>query len=60
MLLVKFLNKLFKKDGFLLIDANGKEHIIGKPKSISKAMNELLNKDLEYSSYSDDHVEDEK
>tara|TARA_A100000164_G_C21568821_1_gene612999 strand:+ start:201 stop:479 length:279 start_codon:yes stop_codon:yes gene_type:complete len=34
--------------------------IIGKPKSISKAMNELLNKDLEYSSFSDDHVEDEK
>ena len=35
MLLVKFLNNLFKKDGFLLEDANGKEHIIGKPKSKS-------------------------
>ena len=33
MLLIKFLNKLFKQDGFLLEDANGKEHIIGKPKS---------------------------
>ena len=33
MLLIKFLNNLFKKDGFLLEDANGKEHIIGKPAS---------------------------
>ena len=32
MLLIKFLNNLFKQDGFLLEDANEKEHIIGKPK----------------------------
>ena len=29
MLLVKFLNNLFKKDGFLLEDANGKKYRIG-------------------------------
>ena len=33
MLLIKFLNNLFKQDGFLLEDANGKNHIVGKPKS---------------------------
>ena len=33
MLLIKFLNNLFKKDGFILEDANGKEHVIGKPES---------------------------
>tara|TARA_Y100000741_G_C18048740_1_gene475495 strand:+ start:160 stop:708 length:549 start_codon:yes stop_codon:yes gene_type:complete len=30
MLLIKFLNNLFKQNGFLLEDANGKEHTIGK------------------------------
>ena len=34
--------------------------IIGKPKSIAIAMDELLDNDLEYSSYGDDTVEDEK
>lgn len=34
--------------------------IIGKPKSIAIAMDELLDNDLEYSSYTDDAVEDEK
>ena len=33
MVLITFLNNLFKKDGFLLEDGNGKEHIIGKPAS---------------------------
>ena len=33
MLLTKFLNSLFKKGGFLLEDANGKEHVIGTPKA---------------------------
>ena len=31
MKLVNFLNDLFKEDGFRLIDANKKEHLIGKP-----------------------------
>jgi len=34
--------------------------IIGKPKSIAVAMDELLDNDLEYSSYADDNLEDEK
>ena len=33
--------------------------IIGKPKSISIAMDELLDNDLEYSSFSDDNDENE-
>ena len=33
MKLVKFLNKVFKKDGFSLIDAYSKDHVIGNPKS---------------------------
>ncbi len=48
MLLVKFLNKLFKKDGFLLIDANGKEHIIGKPKSNKPIKMKIHDKKLHY------------
>ena len=31
--LTKFLKNLFKEDGFVLIDANFKEYIIGKPKN---------------------------
>lgn len=31
MQLARFLNKLFKKDGFILIDANLKKYIIGAP-----------------------------
>ena len=34
--------------------------IIGKPKSIAIAMDELLDNELEYSSYADDTVEDER
>jgi cyclopropane-fatty-acyl-phospholipid synthase len=30
--LASFLNKVFKKDGFVLVDANDREYIIGKPK----------------------------
>ena len=31
MQLARFLNKVFKKDGFILTDANSKDYIIGKP-----------------------------
>ena len=31
MQLARFLNKVFKKGGFILIDANSKEYIIGNP-----------------------------
>ena len=33
MQLARFLNNVFKKDGFILIDANSKSYIIGNPKS---------------------------
>ena len=33
MQLARFLNKLFKKDGFILIDAYANSYIIGSPKS---------------------------
>ena len=48
MLLVKFLNNLFKKDGFLLEDANGKEHIIGKPASKNLIKMKINDKKLHY------------
>ena len=30
--LLGYLKNLFKEDGFILVDANSKEHVIGKPK----------------------------
>ena len=45
MKLVKFLSKLFKKDGFVLVDANSKKYIIGKPK---KEKPVVLDKDNKY------------
>ena len=32
MQLARFLNKLFKKDGFILVGADSKKYIIGLPK----------------------------
>ena len=32
MQLARFLNSIFKNDGFILIDANSKKYIIGFPK----------------------------
>ena len=48
MLLIKFLNNLFKQDGFLLEDANSKEHIIGKPKSENPIKMKIHDKKLHY------------
>jgi len=48
MLLIKFLNNLFKQDGFLLEDANGKNHIIGKPKSENPIKMKIHDKKLHY------------
>ena len=48
MLLIKFLNDLFKKDGFILEDANGKEHFIGKPKSENPIKMKIHDKKLHY------------
>ncbi len=46
--LTKFLKNLFKEDGFVLIDANFKEHMIGKPKKQNPIKIRLLDKTLHY------------
>ena len=48
MKLTKFLKNLFKEDGFVLIDANFKEYIIGKPKNQNPIKIRLLDKSLHY------------
>ena len=47
MQLARFLNKIFKKGGFILVDANSKEYIIGEPKNNSIKL-KILNKNLHY------------
>jgi cyclopropane-fatty-acyl-phospholipid synthase len=48
MQLARFLNKLFKKDGFILIDAESKKYIIGLPKNHKPIIIRLLDKRLHY------------
>ena len=48
MLLARFLNKIFKKDGFILIDADKKKYIIGEPKKKEPISIKLLDKKLHY------------
>ena len=48
MQLINFLNKLFKNDGFILIDANSKKYIIGNPKKNDPIKIKLLDKKLHY------------
>ena len=48
MQLINFLNKLFKHDGFVLIDANSKKYIIGNPKKEKPILLKLLDKKLHY------------
>jgi len=48
MQLAKFLNKLFKKDGFILIDAEDKQYIIGSPENKNPIRVILLDKKLHY------------
>jgi cyclopropane-fatty-acyl-phospholipid synthase len=48
MRLANFLNKLFKKDGFILIDANSNKYIIGNPKKKKPIILKLLEKKLHY------------
>jgi cyclopropane-fatty-acyl-phospholipid synthase len=48
MQLARFLNKLFKKDGFILIDGNLKKYIIGQPKNKTPIIIKLLDKKLHY------------
>ena len=47
MYLANFLNKVFKKGGFVLIDANSKDYIIGKSSSNPLRLR-ILNKKLHY------------
>ena len=48
MQLIRFLNNLFKKDGFVLIDANSKKYIIGKPNKNDPITIKILDKNLHY------------
>ena len=48
MQLARFLNRLFKKDGFVLIDANSKKYIIGSPNKLNPITLKLLEKKLHY------------
>ena len=48
MQLVKFLNKLFKKGGFILEDAYGEEHVIGNPNSQKSIKLKIHDKKLHY------------
>ena len=48
MQLARFLNKIFKKNGFILIDANGNQFIIGTPASEQQIKVKILDKKLHY------------
>ena len=48
MQLVSFLNKLFKEDGFILVDANSRKYIIGNPKKDKPITLKLLDEKLHY------------
>jgi len=48
MQLARFLDKIFKKDGFILIDAYSKKYIIGSPENKKPITLKLLNKKLHY------------
>ena len=47
MQLARFLNKVFKKGGFVLTDANSKDYIIGEPDNNPIRL-KILNKNLHY------------
>ena len=48
MQLISFLNSLFKKEGFVLIDANSKKYIIGNPQKNKPLTLKLLKKNLHF------------
>ena len=48
MYLARFLNKLIKEDGFILVDANSVKYIIGNPKKEKPIILRLLDKKLHY------------
>ena len=47
MYLARFLNKVFKKGGFILTDADSKDYIIGQPTDDPIKL-KILNKKLHY------------
>ena len=51
MLLARFLNKLFKKGGFILENAYGQKYIIGKPNKKNPIEMKLKDKSLHYKLY---------
>ena len=48
MQLARFLNRLIKKDGLILIDANSKKYIIGRPEKKNPILLKILDKKLHY------------
>ena len=48
MQLARFLDKLFQKDGFILVDAHSKKYIIGSPKNKIPITVKILDKKLHY------------
>ena len=48
MQLARFLNRVFKKDGFILEDAFTKNYIIGSPESDKPIKVKILDKKLHY------------
>ena len=48
MQLARFLNSVFKNDGFILVDANSKNYIIGSPKNNKPIKVKILDKKLHY------------
>ncbi|MDB9831795.1 cyclopropane-fatty-acyl-phospholipid synthase family protein [Candidatus Pelagibacter sp.] len=48
MQLARFLNKLFKRDGFILIDADSNKYIIGSPENKNPITVKIFNKKLHY------------
>jgi len=48
MQLARFLNNIFKNDGFILVDADSKKYIIGSPKKKIPITLRILNKKLHY------------
>ena len=48
MQLARFLNSIFKKDGFILVDANSKNYIIGSTSKKIPIILKILNKKLHY------------
>ena len=51
MLLARFLNKLFKKSGFILVNAYGQKYIIGQPDKKNPIEMKLKDKSLHYKLY---------